>query len=166
MQSANLSIKLINDSSALAGAMAVRGKTTYRSACGLKNVPRRMDGRWFLWSLVLGALLFAQTLGLIHSLAHAQHAGEGQEIEWRHLHGDEAIGQHSEGWLDKLFASHEEEGSQCRVFDHQSHSALMPSVAALALPSVLQAFVVAVWVSCRPATSAASFDARGPPFPH
>lgn len=132
----------------------------------LQITRRVIAGKPFLWSLVLGALLFAQTLGLMHGFVHEEHAGHGHEIELSHQHGDEVDGQHGEGWLHKLFAGHEEEGSQCRVFDHQSHSALMPSVAALALPSVLQAFTAAVGVGCRPPASAASFDARGPPLSH
>jgi hypothetical protein len=131
-----------------------------------QNVPRGMTGRSFLWGLVLGALLVAQTLGLMHGLVHEQPAGDGHEIELSHQHGDEASGLHGEGWLHKLFASHEEEGSQCRVFDHQSHSAPLLSVAALTLPSALQAFTAAIRLVCRPAASAASFDARGPPLSH
>jgi hypothetical protein len=121
-------------------------------------------GRSLLWSLVLAAVLLAQMLGLMHSLAHEPHAAGGQDIELRHQHGDEAVGQHDEGWLGKLFASHEEEGSECRLFDHQNHSVVVLSVAALALPSVLRDFTAAVWVSCRPAARAAPFDARGPPL--
>lgn len=124
----------------------------------------RVRGGSFAWSLVLGLMLFAQTLGLVHSFVHNPQVGSGHEAELRHLHDAGADLDLAQGWLDKLFASHEEDGDHCRVFDHQGHSVLMTTVAALALPSVLHAFVPIEWVGCCLVASAAPFDARGPPF--
>lgn len=132
----------------------------------VESAPGRLRGGSFAWSLVLGLMLLAQTLGLVHGVAHNPQAGSGHEAELRHVHDADADPDPAEGWLGKLFASHEEGGDPCRVFDHQGHSVLMTTVAALALPSVLHAFVPIEGAGCRLAASAAPFGARGPPFPH
>jgi hypothetical protein len=118
--------------------------------------------RTLLSCLVL-ALVWAQALGMMHRVAHADHAGSGQASTLQQPGDDGQAGEPGHGWIAALFAGHDEGGGSCRVFDQQGHGDAMPCVAALALPSVLFALVAPWRAGYRLAASAAPFGARGPP---
>ncbi|MBA3595138.1 MAG: hypothetical protein M3Q12_03605 [Pseudomonadota bacterium] len=122
---------------------------------------------------MLGALLFAQMLGLMHQLVHAPHeaaavASKGQQRHApqvdAHAHAhDHDHGQQSD-WLETLFAGHDEGSNSCRVFDQQGHSAPMAAVALLVLPSVLRSVPPPAATNCDRVAAAAPFEARAPPL--
>jgi hypothetical protein len=107
-----------------------------------------------LLGLVLLALVMAQTLGLMHRVAH--HSGAEQPASLAALHdGDD------HGWLAGLFSSHEESG--CPVYDQLGHGATLPELRALPLPLVPAAFILQWFQGEVLARWAALYDARGPP---
>ncbi len=116
-----------------------------------------------LMSVLLGILIFAQTMGLMHGLLHAPFT-QGAPAPHAHQHADADTPDHGSHWLETLFAGHEEGGGSCRVFDQQGHSAPLMALAALALPSVLHAALPAEGIACHLALAAAPFQARAPPF--
>lgn len=102
------------------------------------------------------ALLGAQTLGLLHQIAHGAgpvHAvGQG---------GAPAAVEDGDA-LARLFAGHVS-GKDCRLYDQLSHSDLLCAVPAAVLPAPLPGFVLRVLQGDFVARRAALFDARGPP---
>jgi len=108
---------------------------------------RRMRRTWL--PLVLGALLFAQVLGLVHRIAHPSNAAPP------------VLAAPTDG-AQSLFDGHDDT-SKCRLYDQLMHADLavdvpVAEVVALSTPPV-----------CEPrrgwalAAQAAGFLARGPP---
>ena len=116
------------------------------------------------WALVL-ALLAAQTLGLVHRVAHpftqpfahprahtaVAHAGHGHA-------SDHA--QH--GLIETLFQGHAGD-ADCRLYDQLAHSDTLACPPALALPLLLPATLLAYFQGEALARHAALFQARAPP---
>lgn len=96
---------------------------------------------------MLAALLFAQMLGLVHRIAHAQ---AGQPAA------------HAASPAAKLYDEHTD-ASECRLYDQLMHAdlALGSSVAVAALPPIPPQ--AACIPAGRLAPQAAGFLARGPP---
>jgi hypothetical protein len=115
-----------------------------------------------LVSLLLGATLLAQTLGLMHGLLHAPLLG-GAPAAHAHHHEDADAADHGRAWLTTLFAGHDESSGSCRVYDQQGHSALPATFASLAVPGVLRAPVPAQGIDCLLGAAATPFEARAPP---
>jgi hypothetical protein len=121
--------------------------------------------------LVLLALVCAQALGFMHRVAHEGHVGgsaHGEALHGAHQAGvDVQVGagdsSSAEGWLQALFALHENE-TDCRLYDGVGPQALAcPAVTPVdaiaptaSYLSLLSGDFVARW--------AALFDARGPPL--
>ena len=120
-------------------------------------------GAVYLLSLVLGAVIFAQMLGLTHGLAHGSHQQQLASAEFQ-LHQHEAADDHETNGLDSLFASHDDGSDNCRIFDQQSYSALISAVASLALPGELPAGLQPNLTGCDLVGALAAFEARAPPF--
>lgn len=120
--------------------------------------------------LVVVALLFAQMLGLAHTLAHAPHGHVAGALAPQQAHGakhESHAGQNAhegESWLETLFAAHDEGSNTCRVFDLQGQGALLASFVLLALPAVLGAGLPLEGLACPAALDATPFQARAPPF--
>ena len=107
---------------------------------------------------VVLALLFAQVLGQVHGVVHGHSAGPG------HAQGHEPAQESaSASALASLFADHDEDTADCRVYDQLSHIDAMPGVIALALSLVIQPFLLSVLPGLATARWHALFQARGPP---
>lgn len=137
----------------------------YKRNCVLKV--RR--GRWaaqltvYLLSLALGAMIFAQMLGLMHNLAHLSHAQRFASPELQH-HFHEVANDHGTNGLDALFTSHRDGSDNCRIFDLQGYSDLISSVASLTFSIVRHAVLQLKRTGCNLSGSATPFKARAPPF--
>lgn len=89
----------------------------------------------------------------MHRVAHAPqlHAA---------AHTGEAA--HADGWLEHLFAGHDEDS--CRLIDSLSQGGAAAPQAACA-PLVPAPYLLPLWAGQALARWAALFDARGPPAP-
>ena len=107
------------------------------------------------------ALLLAQTLGMVHGVAHHNTLEHVHTHTQAGEHADEST--HEDSVLTSLFAVHDGE-NDCRLYYQASHGGMLPQVVALALPVVLPPFGVAIFQGEALARWAALFDARGPPL--
>ncbi len=116
--------------------------------------------RALLWPLVL-ALLAAQTLGLVHGVAHSPVHAAAQHVEHaghdHHDHDDD----HG-GLIETLFSGHAGD-ADCRLYDQLSHSDTVADVPAVTLPLLLPATLFAYFQGEAVARHAALFEARAPP---
>ena len=138
------------------------------------NLPLRPPARftaWLLMGYLAGALLLAQTLGLMHGVVHSgehragnQHHVQLPDAEPSHAHGDDAL--HFGGWLASLFSSHDDGDADCRLFDQASHGSAAPAFVQSSLPTLPPSVAVAIFQGEALARWAALFDARGPPLTH
>ena len=103
------------------------------------------------WLLAF-ALLAAQALGFMHRVTHAPHLHTAAAQAGEAAHGD--------GWLERLFAGHDEDS--CRLIDSLSHGGAAAPQAVCA-PLVPAAYLLPLWAGQALARWAALFDARGPP---
>lgn len=110
-----------------------------------------------VWLLTL-ALLFAQTLGLMHGTLHGWGSGSATTAVAK-AHVDHV----DHGSIASLFASHASD-ADCRLYDQASHGSAAPHVAPLVLPVLLPTLAVAIFQGEALARWAALFDARGPPL--
>lgn len=115
-------------------------------------------------------LLFAQFLGQSHRSAHgmASSLAGFQSVGSVHSHpqgqGHDDGHEHLEaGVLAHFFSGHQNGSAECHAFDQLSHIDVMPSVSALALPLVIQPFLLAISSGLATARWHALFQARGPP---
>ena len=123
---------------------------------------------WLLMGCLAGALLLAQTLGLLHGVVHEdgrEHHVQALSADQNHNHGHGDQGAHSGGWLASLFSSHDG-GADCRLFDQASHGSAAPASALSSLPALPPSVAVAIFQGDALARWAALFDARGPPLTH
>lgn len=117
-----------------------------------------------LAALLVVALWFAGTLGLMHRSMHAHglamspaagHAVHGHDHGHAHDHDHAAHG------LAKLFGEHTD--ADCRLYDQLAHGAGAIGVPLLALPALLPSATFAYLQGEALARWVALFDARGPP---
>lgn len=114
-------------------------------------------------------LLFNQTLGLLHGIAHRPSIVAGTATHVAPLPNAAAVmaeSDHDAGdFLARLFSAHisHDGDPECRLYDQSSHFDVMPGVPVLALPLVLQPFVFSVLPGLAVARCHALFQARGPP---
>ncbi len=122
-----------------------------------------LSTRTIVWFLTL-ALLFAQTLGLMHGTMHGQGSSAGAVSAAgiaKAGAGHRDVAGH--GLVASLFASHASD-ADCRLYDQASHGSAALHVASLALPVLLPSLAVAIFEGEALARWAALFDARGPPL--
>ncbi len=99
------------------------------------------------------ALVFAQTLGLIHSAVHAN--GAPSPVA--------ALSCPADGpWLRALFGSHHS-NADCQSYDQLTHGDSLPSVAVEVAPLVAPAGPVLIHRTWHLAGQSVGFLARGPP---
>jgi len=120
---------------------------------------RRSLGRHAVACVLVLALVWAQSLGLWHSVVHgdASHGGRSGQV-----HSVAPGADHAPNLLERLFAGHQHD-TDCQFFDQHSHGDALAgagaSAAVLALPTAVlaasHALAVARWH--------ALFQARGPP---
>ena len=136
--------------------------------------PRAEPPRWRATALLCTwcalCILFAQTLGLVHGIAHGPiHGDAGTQAAPAvaahpgHAHGNAQV---APDVLETLFAQHED-AEDCRLFDalgQQPGAAMAGPVHPPAVPPCMQRLrrlegaFVARWATL--------FDARGPPLSH
>lgn len=114
--------------------------------------------RGLLW-LVLVALIAAQTLGLMHRVAH--HSGANASAAPIAAHAAEGERGHHDGPLAGLFSTHEE--PSCPLYDQLGQGGVIPVLPGVPLPLVQAAFVLRWFQGEFLARWVALFDARGPP---
>jgi hypothetical protein len=106
------------------------------------------------------ALLWAQSLGLLHGLVHT-HLPQGVEA-----HGDHQVedDHHTDAttFFERLFSGHASD-SDCRLYDQLSGADAAPAFAAPVLPLSLTPFVFSLLPGLVVARWHALFQARGPP---
>lgn len=109
------------------------------------------------------ALVLSQTWGLLHGVVHGGFSGPGPQAQWRPV--SDHLATHEPGPRDSLIAvfGHLDSPTDCRLYDQVSHGDALPGVVALALPLVLQPFVLSVLSGLAVARWHAQFLARGPP---
>jgi hypothetical protein len=116
---------------------------------------RSLARRTTLICVVLLALVMAQSLGLLHRLAHGGHASPAMVALQADTHSGDA--------LKSLFGGHEKDSGACDLYDQLTHADALWSVPALVLP-VLQPLAPAErHASWHFAAQSAGFLARGPP---
>ena len=144
---------------------------------------RRWAAILLLW--LVGALVLAQSQGLVHSLVHGhpfrgvasapvhslEVAGDGTEEfgpDHQHDEGhaahDPAGPEFDASWLLRLFVGHDDE-STCRLFDQSSHADCLPSLLALVLPPLPPVAALALRAIPTPQLAPVPSRARGPPTP-
>ncbi len=114
------------------------------------------------WSLVLVlALLWAPTLGLMHRQVHVAHGPAGTVAEAGRTLAQAASAVPA-GWLGNLFASHSGT-ADCQLFDHCHVADTLP-VAPTLVPAVAPSFLSLIFAAGQVlAREAALYDARAPP---
>lgn len=115
---------------------------------------------WWATMLLLWAsvLMLAQTQGLMHRVVHV---GQHELVSPRD-HADHSDGEETH-WVLRLFAAHEDSGTQCRLFDQSGHSATMPTLPTAGLPLLASPRHVACHEALQPSPAKALTLARGPP---
>ncbi|MDP3137125.1 MAG: hypothetical protein Q8N17_12440 [Burkholderiaceae bacterium] len=107
----------------------------------------RLPALW-AWTLAV-ALLYAQTLGLLHGMAHAALAQKVASVSMFAGGGP--------------FQGHDSGSGDCRLFDQASHGDALTCAAVPALPPAPPAFTSGISWGERTARHSAHFDARAPP---
>ena len=113
---------------------------------------------------IAGLLLLAQTLGVLHGVAHParpvaaqgpSHMAEATPAPARAELGSALIA--------ALFGAHDDGGVDCRLFDQASHADLMPPLAAAALPPAPADVPELTHAASALCAQASGYLARGPP---
>ncbi len=148
---------------------------THRLVSG-PSIARRIA--WAIASVMVLALLMAQTLGLFHRIVHspqathlhraiashddvmhAEHTGHVLEAHVLEGHGHKGHG------LSKyLFSGHQQDDADCRAYDQLGHFDAAPGCAAPVLPLALTPFLLSTLTGLATARWHALFQARGPPL--
>lgn len=115
--------------------------------------------RTTLAGLVLLALVTMQSLGLLHRIVHAR--GAADDAPRVQAMADAAMSAGAGGWLDQLFAGHDQHG--CDAFDQLTHTDALCGVPALPLAAPLATAPAQRHHAWHLAHQAAGFLARGPP---
>lgn len=117
-----------------------------------------MTARRVWLAFLLFALLTAQTLGLVHRVAHSQlqHASVATPSVV-------APGATPSGWR-ALFSAHSDEAG-CLLFDQLCHGGSLGLQSAMVPALIAALFLLPLLAGRALARRAALFEARGPPFP-
>ncbi|MBI2771833.1 MAG: hypothetical protein HYX47_19580 [Burkholderiales bacterium] len=110
--------------------------------------------RWLWW--LIAALVAAQTLGLVHRIAHSSPTAFASAAP--------AASDSGHGWLASLFTGHDDD-SGCRVYDQLGHADGIAPLAAIAPAMAVALFLLPFFQGEALARWAALFEARGPPQP-
>lgn len=121
-----------------------------------RTTPRRTA----LIAAVLLALVLAQTLGLLHRLAHG--AGVATRAA-AVLKLDVGLDAHASHALKALFGGHEKDSGACDLYDQLTHADALWSGPALVLPLPLPPAHAERHAAWHLAAQSAGFLARGPP---
>ena len=114
-----------------------------------------MTHRRLLWWLI-AALIAAQTLGLLHRVAHPAATPT--------IAAPAGAGERGHSWVASLFSGHDDD-SGCRLYDQLSHADGLPTIAVIAPAIAAALFLLPFFHGEALARWAALFRARGPPFP-
>lgn len=115
-------------------------------------------GRWHIGVLAL-ALVLAQSIGLIHGIAHAPLLTQTQ------IQQTEQVGDAPDTFVERLFGDHHDQNGNatCHLFDQSNHLDGLCNVPSVALPTLLATFTVVAFAGLFTARRLAPFQARGPP---
>lgn len=127
----------------------------------VQQTPRAMSAVR-LYALVL-SLLFAQALGFVHGIVHADHGFVGknqslQLVSQLQKHSPDA----PSSWLLDVFAGHGDE-STCQVFDQLSHGSAVVAHVSSPAHLVLASYFLDAYRGVRLARQRSLIQARGPP---
>ena len=115
----------------------------------------RAKGRWHLGVLAL-ALVLAQSVGLIHGIAHASLLANAYA---------QPAGDAPDSFVERLFGDHRDQNrnAKCHLFDQSNHLDGLCDVSNLALPTHLATVIPVAFTGLFAARWLAAFHARGPP---
>ena len=112
-------------------------------------------GRWHIGVLGL-ALVLAQSIGLIHGIAHAPlltltHAVQASEAP--------------DSFVEHLFGDHQDQdgNAKCRLFDQSNHLDGLCDISAVVLPTHFARAIPVAFTGRSTVPWFATFNARGPP---
>jgi hypothetical protein len=116
----------------------------------------RVKGRWHIGVLAL-ALVLAQSIGLIHGIAHAPLLANAYA---------EQVGDAPDSFVERLFGDHHDQNgnAKCHLFDQSNHLDGACDVSSVALPTHLATVVPVAFTGLSAVRWLAAFHARGPPF--
>lgn len=119
----------------------------------------RAKGRWHIAVLAL-ALVLAQSIGLIHGIAHAPLL-TGSQLS---AHAEQASDA-ADSFVERLFGDdHDQNGNaKCHLFDQSNHLDGLCNVSAVALPTHFAAVIPVAYTGLSAVRWLAAFHARGPP---
>lgn len=120
-----------------------------------------MTARRLLLGWVLFALVCAQSLGLLHRVAHGATAGSGA-AEVHAVTTRDLAAPAAKGWIEALFA-HDKSGLGCKLFDGLGQCGAAPNAAALSLPLAAAAFTLPFATAPPAQARPTPFEARAPP---
>ena len=112
-------------------------------------------------AVLLGALVLAQALGLMHRIAHMPHQ-RGPVQGWTQLSVSIQADPASAGWLQKLFAGHQHD-ADCDAYDQLGHGDALKSASPTVASIEFTQAPVALHRGWHIATQSSGFLARGPP---
>lgn len=112
-------------------------------------------GKWHIAVLAL-ALVLAQSIGLIHGIAHAPLLTQSQV---------ESAGDTPDSFAERLFGDHHDQNgnAKCHLFDQSNHLDGLCDVFAVALPTHFATAVPVAFAGLITVRWLAAFNARGPP---
>ena len=112
-------------------------------------------GKWHFGVLAL-ALVLAQSIGLIHGIAHAPLLAN--------THADQASGT-PDSFVERLFGDHHDQNgnAKCHLFDQCNHLDGVSHVHAVVLPTQFAAVLPVAFSGLFTVRWLAAFHARGPP---
>jgi hypothetical protein len=114
-------------------------------------------GKWHIGVLAL-ALVLAQSIGLIHGIAHAP-------LLTNNVFADQA-GDASSSFVEQLFGDHQDQSgnAKCHLFDQSNHLDGLCNVSAVVLPTHFATATPIAFTGLSAARWLAALHARGPPF--
>lgn len=116
-------------------------------------------GRWHIAVLAL-ALVLAQSIGLIHGIAHAPLLQ--QSFANTHV---EQTGDAPDSFVERLFGDHHDQNgnAKCHLFDQSNHLDGLCDVSAVVLPTHFATVAPVAFTGLSAVRWLAAFHARGPP---
>ena len=102
------------------------------------------------------ALVLAQSIGLVHGIAHAPLL--------THAQAEQASGA-PDSFVERLFGDHHDQNGNatCHLFDQSNHLDGLCDVPSVALPTPIAGFIAIACAGLFTARRLAPFQARGPP---
>lgn len=118
-----------------------------------------VKGRWHIGVLAL-ALVLAQSIGLIHGIAHAPLLTGSQQSAYAEQASDA-----TDSFVERLFGDHQDQNgnAKCHLFDQSNHLDGLCDVSVVVLPTHFATAIPVAFAGLFTVRWLAAFHARGPP---